>query len=432
MAERLRVAINAQIRPGSGSGGVATVLRALAAISQLDDGAEAYVFIGPHDEPDWLRPLLGAHSSIVRGPRSAHGRMEPLKRALGPLRPIVARKVRRLRPGTISTVTALPISDGFYERLNCDVIHFPYQDYVQSALPSVYNPHDLQHLHLPQFFTQAEIQRRESIYPAACRAAHTVVAASRFVQLDIVQLYQIPEQKVQVIPWALPPPGSDDGQADVQIRVRLKQYGLLEQPFMLYPAMTWEHKNHLRLLEALAALRDRMGLKLNLLCTGQRNNFWPHIERRITELALQAQVKFLGLVSHEELSALYRAAQFVIIPTLFEAASAPLAEAWQHDVPVACSSVTALPEQGRDAALFFDPYAVESIADAILRLTTDADLRADLRRRGRRRLQDFSGERTAKAYRAVYRRAAGRALNEEDRWLLSWDWMRESEASISV
>jgi hypothetical protein len=55
-------------------------------------------------------------------------------------------------------------------------------------------------------------------------------------------------------------------------------------------------------------------------------------------------------------------------------------------------------------------------------MATDADLRDELRRRGARRLGDFSLERTAKAYRAVYRRAAGRALCEEDRWLLGRDW----------
>lgn len=435
LREALRIAVNAQIRPGSGTGGVETVLRTLAALSRLEDGPEEYVFIGPWDEPDWLRPLLSERARIVRGPKttgvkSNPNRIEPLKRALGPLRPVIAQQAQRFLPRADSTALALPVSDGFYESLNCDVLHFPYQHYVQSALPSIYNPHDLQHLHLPQFFTQAEILRRESIYPAACRAAQTVVAASQFVKQDIVRHYRIPAQNVQVIPWALPPAHTPARRADESLRTIRKRYGLFDQPFMLYPAMTWEHKNHLRLLEALAQLRDEAGLKLYLLCTGHKNNFWPLIERRVKELALQRQVKFLGLIAPEELSALYRAAQFVIIPTLFEAVSAPLAEAWQHDVPVACSSVTSLPEQARDAALLFDPHSVAAIAAALVRMATDDGLRAALRRRGHERLQDFSLARTAKAYRAVYRRVAGRVLSEEDRWLLTWDWMQESDAAI--
>ncbi len=144
----------------------------------------------------------------------------------------------------------------------------------------------------------------------------------------------------------------------------------------------------------------------------------------MNELGLGRQVKFLGLVPREELSALYRAAQFVFIPTLFEAASAPVFEAWQHGAPVACSSVTSLPEQAAGAALLFDPFDVEAIARALARMATEEGLREELRRSGARRLDDFSLERTAKAYRAVYRRAAGLELGEEDRRLLGWDWMR--------
>ena len=204
-----------------------------------------------------------------------------------------------------------------------------------------------------------------------------------------------------------------------------KNMNLADRPFALYPAMTWEHKNHLRLLEAVAYLRDSEALDLRIICTGFKTDFWPNIERRLNELGLNEAVKFPGLVPLNELNALYRAAQFVFVPTLFEAASAPVFEAWQHGAPVACSTVTSLPDQVADAALLFDPFAEKEIASALARMTTDFTLREDLRRRGTRRLKDFSLERTAKAYRAVYRRAGGRELSEEDRRLLAGDGMQQ-------
>ena len=94
-------------------------------------------------------------------------------------------------------------------------------------------------------------------------------------------------------------------------------------------------------------------------------------------------------------------------------------ESWLEATPLACSTATILPEQAGDAALLFDPYSIPAIADAICRMATDSNLRAELVRRGQQRLQDFTWERTAKAYRAVYRRAARRFLTEEDRWILS-------------
>ena len=436
MRERLRVAINAQLKPAGGTGGTVTVLRALAALAHLEDGDEEYVFVGPHDTTEWLRSILPPRQSVVCGPAPVElspDRLESFKRALGPLRP-AARGIRRLLNTTVQTAEestskfaslksfAPSRPKNFYEELGCDVIHFPFQSYEPCALPTVYNPHDLQHLHHPEFFTTSEVARREALHPAACRAAHTVVVASEFVKRDVAERYQLAPQKLQVIPWA--PPPLPEASAAEDFPALGSKYGLSERPFALFPAMTWEHKNHVRLLEALARLREREGLELRFVCTGHKTDFWPHVERRMNELGLGSQVSFPGLIPREELSVLYRAAQFVFIPTLFEAASAPLFEAWQHGAPVACSSVTSLPEQASGAALLFDPFDVDEIAGALARMATNEGLREGLRRRGASRLEDFSLERTAKAYRAVYRRAAGLGLGEEDRQLLGWDWTR--------
>jgi glycosyltransferase involved in cell wall biosynthesis len=245
-----------------------------------------------------------------------------------------------------------------------------------------------------------------------------VVVASEFVKRDVVQNYGLAENKVQVIHWS-PPETNLEKLADEETQLLAAKYELPAAPFALYPAMTWEHKNHIRLLEAVALLRERENLRVNLVCTGHKNAFWSNIERRLRELKLETQVKFTGVVEHRELSALYLQAQFVIIPTLFEAASAPLFEAWQHKAAAACAAVTSLPEQAADAALLFDPFSVEEIAGALKRMATDEDLRGALREKGTRRLADFSLERTARAYRAVYRKVAGAALSSEDRRILS-------------
>lgn len=428
--QQLRIAINAQVPPGTGAGGIETVLLALTALSHLDDGTEEYVFVGHWEEPERLRPWLGAGARLVAGPapqgalRSSRG--ETLKRALGPLRPAARDAKRRLRAFASREPLAPPRAANFFERLGCDVVHFPFQHYEPCVVPTVFNPHDLQHLHYPAFFDPAEIERRESLYPAACRDAHAVVVASDFVRQDVVSRYGIEPDKVQVIHWAPPPAPARATRPDGETIARAvrEKYFPTGESFALYPAMTWEHKNHVRLLEALALLRERDAPRVRLICTGHKTEFFPHIERRLIELGLHDQVSFTGMITYEEMCALYRAARFVVIPTLFEAASAPLFEAWQHGAPVACASVTSLPEQAGGAALMFDPTSVGAIADAVARVWADANLREDLRRRGARRLNDFSPERTAKAYRAVYRRAAGLALGEEDRQLLSHDWTR--------
>jgi glycosyltransferase involved in cell wall biosynthesis len=420
----LKVAIDAQIYPHSG--GVSSVLIGLvSSLGKLNDSDDEYVILCPHEDPNWLNPYLGSNQSIkARTAQGQEGSTEAFKKMLGPLRPAVRNVYRKIFPAQEKIDAApdeLPISDGFYESLGCDVLHIPFQNFVMTSLPTIYNPHDLQHLHYPEFFESAEITRRNTLFPAGCRYANTIVTGSEWVKQDLLNHYALDASKIQVIPWA--PPTQAYRKPEVDFVNEIKQKYSLPKKFAFYPAFTWPHKNHLRLLDAAALLRNRDGLKVNLVFVGGKTSFAPKIEQHIIKHGLNDQVWLMGEVSTDTLRTLYSIAEFVVIPTLFEASSLPLYEAWQDGVAVACSNVTSLPEQAADAALIFDPLSVNSIAAALTRITTEPELREQLIIRGQRRLQDFSWDRTARAYRAVYRRAAGLKLTEEDHHLLNWDWM---------
>ncbi len=419
----MKVAIEFRAEPGT-AGGTAPALRSLvSALGALTDGPEEYaIVLGAEKLIDWLGPL-GANQRLVLPPKPREKSL--LRRALGP----IARRLRdRLVPPRQWPEVGL--SDGFYERLGCDVVHFPTHAFTVCALPSVYNPHDLQHLHYPQFFDLSEIAWREAVFPAGCHFAQTVVVNSQWVKDDVVRQYGVSPHKVQVIPEAAPTELMPRA-SEIDLGSLKQRYGLPEA-FALYPSMTWPHKNHLRLLDALAYLRERRGLVVPLVCTGARHEAsWPQIEARLSQHGLAGQVQFLGFLPHEDLRGLYRLARCLVLPTLFEANSLPIFEAWLEGTPVACANVTALPEQVMDAGVLFDPFDPASIGEALFRLFSDDALCEELRAKGRRRLTDFDWARTARAYRAVYRRAAGQHLSEEDRALLAWDWMRNPGAAPS-
>ncbi|MFN8629646.1 MAG: glycosyltransferase family 1 protein [Chloroflexota bacterium] len=187
----------------------------------------------------------------------------------------------------------------------------------------------------------------------------------------------------------------------------------------LYPAQTWPHKNHANLLRALARLREAKGLEIPLVASGRRNEHFPVLEELSHSLDLTHQVVWTDFVSEADLLALYGGATAVVIPTRFEAASAPLWEAFHAGIPAACSNVTSLPEQAGDAALLFDPDDVPGMAESIERLWTDAALRAVLIARGSARVSRLSWDRTARIFRAHYRRIAGRQLSEQDEALVA-------------
>ena len=426
--------MNIDVTPGV-AGGIAQSTQGLvSSLGQLD-GPEEYVLLADRpNQAEWIRQYCGPSQQIVMMPRKAwrngaanhYPDRRGIKRLLRPALNVVRHAVERLSPP--SQWPGVSISEGFHEGLGCDVLHFPTQSFVLCAIPTIYNPHDLQHLHYPQFFTPRELARRETSYRAACQLSNTVIAGSEWIKYDVVHQYRVNPDKVQIIPWAPPtvqyPSITPAEIEDARTRLRLSE------PYALYPAVTWPHKNHLRLFEALAELRDNRGLVVNLICTGARDQaFWPKIEQRINDLNLVSQVRFLGFLSESDLRVVYRLAQFLILPSLFEADSCPIHEAWSEGIPVASSNLTGLPDQVGDAGLLFDAMDVSAIANAIQRMATDADLRRQFIERGFRRVKDFDWTRTAKAYRAVYRRAAGVRLNEEDRWLLQWDWMREPNKS---
>lgn len=426
---RSNIAIDARFTPGVSGGVGQAVLSLIAGLANLDDGNEHYkLIVGSREQEELLRPFTGPNQSFVMLSASARSGgyaslKRPLKKALNFIRQRLA--VRS------SHWQGVPISNGFFESLGCDVIHFPTQRFVVCAMPSVYNPHDLQHLHYPQFFTAVDIAKRETTYRAGCQYARTVIVGSQWIKDDVEQQYGINPDKVQVIPEC---PAIQSATFLTMARLsEVKAKYQLETPFALYPAVAWPHKNHLVLLEAMAYIRDSYNLTIPLVCTGSRYEpHWPKIEQRISELDLQRQVKFLGFISETELRAIYRLSQFLIQPTLFEASSLPIFEAWLEGTPVACSNVTALPDQVMDAALLFDPTDMGAVVSALARMATEADLRDDLRERAYLRLRDFDSTRTAKAYRAVYRRAAQLPLTEEDLWLLSWDWMRHPERKLET
>lgn len=411
MSKRLRVAINAQLMPAGAEGGTITVLKALTSLAWLEDGDEEYVFVAPAGDPEWLRPFLPAGQEIRAGLKTEYipSPLESFKRALGPLRSIARDFKSTLRKSNNER------EGSFFTSLNCDVVHFPYQAFELCDLPTVYNPHDLQHLHHPEFFSQTELEHRDKLHPFACQAADAVVVASRSVKRDVVESFDIDPEKVYVVTWGPPPVVEPAGVSFEDIR---KTYGLPAGEFALYPAMTWPHKNHLRLVEAVAWLRDRHNLSVSVVCTGHKTDFWPVIENRIRKLELTERIVFPGMAPQADLDLIYRNAQFVILPTMFEAASAPLFEAWQRGVPVAISSIESLTDQAAGSARVFDHFSVESIATTLLEMATDAEIRRDLITRGHKRLADFSSVRTAKTYRAIYRKVAGRTLSPEDQLLL--------------
>jgi glycosyltransferase involved in cell wall biosynthesis len=147
----------------------------------------------------------------------------------------------------------------------------------------------------------------------------------------------------------------------------------------------WEHKNHLRLLDALAALKAR-GLTVPLVLAGGAKHAYHRVLERIAHHGLGDQVRLLGYVPDAEIPSLYRAAEACIYVSLFGPTNIPPLEAMALGCPLVVSRLYAMPEQVGDAALLVNPWGAADIARGVERIWTDEALRRELARRGRERV----------------------------------------------
>jgi glycosyltransferase involved in cell wall biosynthesis len=382
------------------------VIGLAAALSRLEDGDEEYLFLANAGGDEWLAPYVSGPCRILHTRRS-----RPNRRG----RAVVRAGLERL-PGIGLRFVVRP-SDGTAERAGADVIHFPFQDAFTTAVPSIYQPHDLQHLHLPELFPRWIRERREVIYRAHCERAETVVSMTSWGRDDLIERYRLPPEKVAVVPGgSILPDYPEPSPAEVQaLAERIGFPG----GFLLYPAQTWPHKNHARLIEALALIRDRDGAAPALVCCGRQTAEFPQVEARVRDLGLEESVKFLGFVSPLELRALYELATGLVFPSLFEGWGLPVCEAFSAGVPVAASSATSLPDLVGDAGVLFDPTDIGEMAAAISSLWGEPELRDELARRGTERAGRFTFDHAARLFRAHYRQVGARSLSEEDRILLA-------------
>ncbi|MFH1342452.1 MAG: glycosyltransferase family 1 protein, partial [Pseudomonadota bacterium] len=184
---------------------------------------------------------------------------------------------------------------------------------------------------------------------------------------------------------------------------------LIREKYLIYPANFWKHKNHEMLLTAFGIARNAgLPTHLKLVCTGALGERQQWLQRAAEAMDLSRNVLFPGYLSNAELLGLLTNCAGVIFPSLYEGFGLPVIEAMAIGVPVACSNVTSLPEVAQDAAIMFDPRIPEQIADAMISLVQDRELRGRLVEAGTLRAAQFSDSRVmATEYWRIFQQAAG-------------------------
>ena len=239
----------------------------------------------------------------------------------------------RLAAMSLATAMPKPIRRHF-DRADLAALHFPLSVMIPrvDAPPAVTTVHDLQH----ELYPAVLLPRGARVPSRRLRLDREAQPPARSPSQStpgrrLLERYGLPPERVRTIHLGID-------------HARFTPDGREREPFLLYPANRWPHKNHGRLFDAFALVRHERP-ELRLVLTGQ-----GHDRARLPEA-----VESRGHVTSDELVDLYRRAACLVFPSLYEGFGLPPLEAMACGCPVASSNATSLPEVCGDAAEYFDP-----------------------------------------------------------------------------
>jgi len=287
-----------------------------------------------------------------------------------------------------------------YVRKNpVDVFHTQYiaPFWLPKNVKLVLTIHDISFIFFPQFIKKSDLFFLKTLIPRSLRMAAKIIAVSQFTKDEIERYYQIPTEKVAVIPNGVDFELFNKNIAQNKLGEIKKKYNLPEK-FLLYIGTLQPRKNIPVLIEAMKSLN------IPLIIAGNRkaHNFDQKIDEAIEKFDFAGKIIFPGWIDEEDKPALYKLADCFVFPSLYEGFGIPIVEAMAAGTPVVSSSSSCLPEIGGDGALFADPKKPEEFAQKIQQILLDENLRDSLIKKGVEVTKKYTWQKNAKKTLAIY------------------------------
>jgi glycosyltransferase involved in cell wall biosynthesis len=296
-----------------------------------------------------------------------------------------------------------------------DILHVQYTSPLFAGhVPTVLTVHDVSFLEQPQYFTASRcFQLRRTVSRSVKRAA-CILTVSEFSRDCILRHYDIPSEKIRVIPNAANPDFRIVGREKAIAESRHLLH--FNEPFLLTVGDLQPRKNHIGLIEAFTRLvTEYPQFPHHLVLAGKETWFAPKVREAAMASGVAGRIHFTGFVSDAELLSLYNACDCLVYPSFYEGFGLPIVEAMACGRPVACSNTSAMPEVADGAGLLFDPSHPASIMRAMRDVLLDSELRGRMERLGIQRAAQFTWQKSARATLEVYHEVAGVPARREAR-----------------
>ncbi len=251
-----------------------------------------------------------------------------------------------------------------------------------SKLPTLATIHDLNFEHYPKDLPKWVAWYYKTYFPRFAKAADKIVTVSNTTKQDIISSYQISSEKISVIYNGV---NTCYQPLDEEAKSLIRKSQRLNKPYFLFVGSLHPRKNINRLVAAFQEFaKSDSSTDLVIVGSAMWKNQIIKIDPQFT-----ARIHFLGHLETDALAQIMSAATAFVYVPYFEGFGMPLAEAMASHTPIIAGDQSCLPEIAANAALFVDPFDVDSIANGMKKLKNDVALRTQLIEAGKLRVQAF-------------------------------------------
>ncbi len=233
----------------------------------------------------------------------------------------------------------------------------------------------------------------------AIKKAARIFVVSENTQKDLLKRFKYPHSHIHLVPCA-PSDFFREPVKPEEIAKFKAKYKLPEQ-FILAVGTLEPRKNFGTLIKSFVLIKAKLPHS-KLVIVGKKGWKYSHIEDKLKEFKLENEVIFPGYLDGEDLKKMYAAATVFVFPSLYEGFGIPPLEAMACGCPVVSSNVASLPEVVGDAGILIEPKNARKIADSVISLIENDQIRNMLIERGLRRAEKFSWQKSAEAALAVF------------------------------
>ena len=214
---------------------------------------------------------------------------------------------------------------------------------------------DFQHLHLPEMFSQAEVQSRNHLFNNIVSLSDIIIVSSQDAWNDLAKFAQSFIGKARILRFVAKPSERYQQLNQKDKTTIIKKYNLPDAFFYL-PNQFWKHKNHLTVFAAVKILKNQ-GINVHVVCSGQMSDYRnpehvDNLRNYIEQNNLKSQIWLLGMIEYEDVYTLIKFSKAVINPSLFEGWSSTVEECKSVNKPMILSDLSVHKEQ-YPAANFF-------------------------------------------------------------------------------